>query len=81
MAEQTCKHKFQLTCKSKIFGIKSCEMRLETGKLLTYMPIPDGVRFCFGTIQRFYESEEGQKNHSGKVRTVDENIKNNRKEL
>lgn len=61
MAEQTCKHKFQLTCKSKIFGIKSCEMRLETGELLTYMPIPDGVRFCFGTIQRFYESEEGQK--------------------
>ena len=61
MAEQTCKHKFQLTCKSKIFGIKSCEMRLETGELLTYMPIPDGVRFCFGTIQRFYESEDGQK--------------------
>lgn len=61
MAEQTCKHKFQLTCKSKMFGIKSCEMLLETGELLTYMPVPDGVRFCFGTIQRFYESEEGQK--------------------
>ena len=59
MAEQ--KYKFQLTCKSKIFGIKTCEMRLETGELLTYMPIPDGVRFCFGTIKRFYESEEGQK--------------------
>ena len=55
------KYKFQLTCKSKIFGIKTCEMRLETGELLTYMPIPDGVRFCFGTIKRFYESEEGQK--------------------
>ena len=52
------KYKFQLTCKSKIFGIKTCEMRLETGELLTYMPIPDGVRFCFGTIKRFYESEE-----------------------
>lgn len=61
MAEQTCKHKFQLTCKSKMFGIKFCEMRLETGELLTYMPVPDGVRFCFGTIQRFYESAEGQK--------------------
>lgn len=59
MAEQ--KYKFQLTCKSKIFGIKTCEMRLETGELLTYMPVPDGVRFCFGTIKRFYESEEGQK--------------------
>ena len=30
MAEQ--KYKFQLTCKSKIFGIKTCEMRLETGE-------------------------------------------------
>lgn len=25
-------YKFQLTCKSKMFGIKSCEMRLETGE-------------------------------------------------
>ena len=32
MAEQ--KYKFQLTCKSKIFGIKTCEMRLETGECL-----------------------------------------------
>lgn len=69
MAEQTCKHKFQLTCKSKIFGIKSCEMRLETGELLTYMPVPDGMRFCFGTIQRFYESEEGSegRKHEGRM--------------
>lgn len=51
------KYKFQVTCKSKILGIKTCEMRLETGGLLTYMPIPDGVRFCFSTIKRFYEQK------------------------
>ena len=60
-ANQNRKYKFKLICKSEMFGIKSCEMRLETGEMLTYMPVPDGVRFCFGTIQRFYESEEGQK--------------------
>lgn len=36
-------------------------MRLDTGELLTYMPVPDGVRFCFSSIKSFYESEEGQK--------------------
>lgn len=35
-------------------------MRLETGELLTYMPVPYGVRFDFSSIKRFYESEDGQ---------------------
>lgn len=61
MAKTNCEYLFQITCKSKIFGIKTCEMRLETGELLTYMPIPEGVRFCFGSIERFYKSKEGQK--------------------
>lgn len=54
------RYQFKITCKSKMFGARTCEIRLETGELLTYMPVPYGVRFCFGSIKRFYESEDGQ---------------------
>lgn len=59
--ETDCKYPFFISCKSKINGFKSCEMDLEDGTKLTYMPIPDGVRYCFGSITRFYKSDEGQK--------------------
>lgn len=55
------RYQFKITCKSKMYGTRTCEMRLETGELLTYMPVPDEVKFCFNSIKRFYEGEEGQK--------------------
>lgn len=57
---ETGRYRFKITCKSKMFGTSTCEMRLETGELLTYMPVPYGVRFDFSSIKRFYESEDGQ---------------------
>lgn len=57
---ETGRYQFKITCKSKMFGTRTCEMRLETGELLTYMPVPYGVRFCFSSIKRFYESDDGQ---------------------
>lgn len=58
--ETDCKYPFFISCKAKVMGVKSCEIRLENGILLTYMPIPVGVRFTFPSITRFYKSEEGQ---------------------
>lgn len=56
-----CEHPFFIYCKSKINGSKSCEMCLGDGIKLTYMPIPDDVRYCFASMTRFYKSDEGQK--------------------
>ena len=36
-------------------------MDLEDGTKLSYMPIPDDVRYCFASFTRFYKSDEGQK--------------------
>ena len=47
---ETGRYRFKITCKSKMFGTRTCEMRLETGELLTYMPVPYGVRFDFSSI-------------------------------
>lgn len=59
--ETDCKYPFFISCKAKIMGVKSCEIRLENGRLLTYMPIPSEVRFTFPSITRFYKTEEGQR--------------------
>ena len=57
--ETDCEIPFSVSCKSKINGIKTCEIDLEDGYTHTYMPIPDDVRFCFSSITRFYKTEEG----------------------
>lgn len=59
--EKDCKHPFMITCKFKMYGMRGCEIDLETGERLTYMPVPEGVRFSFTSITRFYKSIEGQK--------------------
>lgn len=58
--ERDCEIPFFVSCKSKIMGMKTCEIDLESGKTLAYMPIPSEVRFTFPSITRFYKSKEGQ---------------------
>jgi hypothetical protein len=69
--EKDCKHPFFIACKSKINGFKSCEIDLEDGTTLTYMPIPNDVRFCFGSITRYYKTEEGQRLISERLEQID----------
>ena len=59
--EKDCTYPFFISCKAKINGYKVCEIDLEDGTKLTYMPIPDEVRYCFASITRFYKSDEGQR--------------------
>ena len=59
--EKNCKYPFLISCKAKMYGYRVCEIDLEDGTKLTYMPIPDEVRYCFASITRFYKSDEGQK--------------------
>lgn len=59
--EKDCKHPFRITCKFKIYGIKGCEIELESGEKLTYMPVPANIRLSFASITKFYKSDEGQK--------------------
>ena len=65
--EQDCKYPFYISCKFKSYGTKGCEISLENGNLLSYMPIPDDVRYCFSNITKFYKSEEGQKIIESKI--------------
>ena len=58
--ETDCKYPFFISCKVKIMGVKSCEIKIENGGILTYMPVPHEVRFTFPSITRFYKSEAGQ---------------------
>lgn len=59
--EKDCKYPFIITCKFKMYGMRGCEIELENGRNLTYMPIPDDVRLSFASITRFYKSDKGQK--------------------
>ena len=56
-----CKFPFMITCKFEMHGIRGCEIRLESGEYLFYMPVPSDVKFSFASITRFYKSDEGQK--------------------
>ena len=58
--ETDCKYPFYIGCKIKIYGTKLCEINIENGGILTYMPVPHEVRFTFPSITRFYKSKEGQ---------------------
>lgn len=58
--QRDCKHPFFITCKYKKYGNKGCEIKLESGWNLTYMPVPGNVRLSFSSITKFYASEEGQ---------------------
>lgn len=42
-------------------GMRGCEIDLKSGRILTYMPIPEGVRYSFTSIERFYKTNDGQK--------------------
>nr|DAT88447.1 MAG TPA: hypothetical protein [Caudoviricetes sp.] len=59
--EKDCKYHFVITCKFKMYGMRGCEMELEDGTRLSYMPVPSDVRLSFAGITRFYKSDEGQK--------------------
>lgn len=59
--EKDCKYPFVITCKFKMYGMRGCEIRLENGRNLTYMPVPDDVRLSFASITRFYKIDAGQK--------------------
>lgn len=59
--EKDCKYPFAVTCKFKMYGMRGCEIRLENGRNLTYMPVPADVRLSFASITRFYKSVIGQK--------------------
>ena len=59
--EKDCKYPFMVTCKFKMYGTRGCEIRLESGENLSYMPVPSDVRLSFASITRFYKSDEGQK--------------------
>lgn len=59
--EKDCKYPFMITCKFKMYGMRGCEIRLENGRNLTYMPVPDDVRLSFASITRFYKTDVGQK--------------------
>lgn len=59
--ETDCEIPFAVSCKIKINGTKLCEIDLEDGYTLTYMPVPDDIRFCFSSIIKFYKTDEGQK--------------------
>lgn len=65
--DQGCEHPFSVTCKFKMYGMRGCEMKLESGENLTYMPVPDDVRLSFASITRFYLTDEGQKIISDKL--------------
>lgn len=56
--ERGCEIPFFISCKSKIMGMETCEIDLESGKALVYMPISSEVRFSFPSITRFYKSKE-----------------------
>ena len=58
---KNCKYPFMITCKFKMYGMRGCEIRLESGKYLSYMLVPTDVKFSFASITRFYKSDEGQK--------------------
>lgn len=73
--ETDCKYPFFISCKAKIMGIKSCEIRLENGRLLTYMPVPHKVRFTFPSITRFYKSKEGQRLIENELNKREERLK------
>lgn len=59
--ETDCKYPFYIGCKIKINGTKLCEINIENGGILEYMPVPHEVRFTFPSITRFYKSKEGQR--------------------
>lgn len=59
--EKDCKYPFAITCKFEMYGMRGCEIELEGGIKLTYMPVPNDVRLSFASITRFYKSDEGQK--------------------
>ncbi|MDF2609063.1 MAG: hypothetical protein K0R92_537 [Lachnospiraceae bacterium] len=65
--QKDCKHPFKITCKFKMYGMRGCEIRLESGENLSYMPIPEDVRFSFASIERFYITDAGQKIISDKL--------------
>jgi hypothetical protein len=50
-----------------MYGMRGCEIKLESGENLSYMPIPDDVRFSFASIERFYIADAGQKIISDKL--------------
>lgn len=73
--EKDCKHPFMITCKFKMYGIRGCEMFLESGERLSYMPVPEQIKLSFASITRFYKSEEGQKIIDDELAKVKEAIK------
>lgn len=58
---EDCKYPFKVTCKFKMYGMRGCEIDLKSGRSLTYMPIPEGVRYSFTSIEQFYKTSDGQK--------------------
>lgn len=44
-----------------MYGVRGCEIKLESGENLSYMPVPNDVRLSFASITRFYKSNAGQK--------------------
>lgn len=72
--EKDCKYPFLISYKAKMYGCRVCEIDLEDGTKLTYMPIPDCVRYCFGSITRFYKSDEGQKLIGEKLEEIKKSI-------
>jgi hypothetical protein len=73
--EKNCNYPFIITCKFKMYGMRGCEMDLESGEKLSYMPVPEHVRLSFTSITRFYKSDEGQKIISDELARVREFIK------
>jgi hypothetical protein len=59
--EKDCKHPFAIACKFEMYGTRGCEIDLESGEKLSYMPVPDDVRLSFASITRFYLTDQGQK--------------------
>lgn len=81
--EKDCKHPFMITCKFKMYGMRGCEIDLESGEKLSYMPVPEDVRLSFASITRFYMTDAGQKIISDKLDEIKKSIEkwNNEKQL
>lgn len=61
---------FKLEAICRYGNMKYCELLLKDGMRLTYVPIPENIRYALKSIDRFLKTEDGQKQ-------IEDFIKNN----